>query len=120
MPLRLLLVDDDPRFRAMARRLLVAEGVDVVGEVEDSAGVAAAVALTQPDVVLLDIGLPDRSGPEVARRLLDAGCSAAVILISTRDVEDGRRLAAGVASGYLPKEDLSLRAILELTEITPV
>jgi DNA-binding NarL/FixJ family response regulator len=70
--------------------------------------------------VLLDIGLPDTTGPEVARRLLEAGGRSAVILISTRDVEDGRRMAAGVAAGYLPKEDLSLRAILDLTGTTPV
>ncbi len=117
VPLRILLVDDDLRFRAMAIRLLIADGVDIVGEVENGAGVAAAVALTQPDVVLLDIGLPDIAGNEVARRLRQDGASVVVILISTRDAEDGRRMAAGVAAGYLPKEALSLRAILDVTEI---
>jgi CheY-like chemotaxis protein len=113
---RLVLVDDDRRFRAIARRALVAEGVDIVAEVDNGTEVAAAVQRWCPDVVLVDIGLPDIDGTEVARRLRDAGAGAAVILISTRDVDEGQRLADGLAAGYLPKEALSLTAILELSD----
>jgi CheY-like chemotaxis protein len=114
MSFRALLVDDDARFRAMARRVLVAEGVDVVAEVGQGAAVKAAVEHWRPDVVLLDIGLPDVDGLEVARRLrADAG-GPVVILISSREVAYGRQVAAGVAAGYVPKDQLSLATILEL------
>ena len=119
MPLRAVLVDDDERFRAMARRTLVAEGIEVVGESANGADASGAVAHWRPDLVLLDIGLPDVDGLEVARRLGAAGDGPVVILISTRDVDYGRRVAAGLAAGYLPKDELSLAAILEIVGSAP-
>ncbi len=62
MPLRVLLVDDDARFRATAARTLVADGVDVVAEVDNGLDVVGAAARWRPDVVLLDIDLPDIDG----------------------------------------------------------
>ena len=119
MALRALLVDDDARFRAMARRALVADGLDVVAEVGKGAEVGDAVALWRPDVVLLDIGQPDVDGLEVTRRLrAEPGCPV-VILISSRDVAYGRQVAHGVAAGYLPKDALSLAAVLEVFGQTP-
>jgi len=111
MALRVVLVDDDQRFRAMARRSLEAEGVEVLGEVERGIDVADAVEFWQPDVVLVDIRMPDVDGPEVARRLGRGAGASVVILISTLDVLSGRRLAEGVAAGYLPKDELTLDAI---------
>jgi CheY-like chemotaxis protein len=119
MALRVVLVDDDARFRAVARRALVADGVDVVAEVDDGADAVAAVTRWEPDVVLLDIGLPGISGLEVARRLRTDGAGPLVILISTRDVAYGDRVAAGLAAGYLRKAELSLQAILEVTHPVP-
>lgn len=116
MALRVVLVDDDDRYRAVARRSLVAEGVEIVAEVATGGEVVGVVAQWQPDVVLLDIGLPDIDGLEVARRLRGEGATATatVILISTRDVAYGCRVAAGLAAGYLPKAELSLPEILKL------
>lgn len=114
MPLRVLLVDDDDRFRAAACRALVAEGVEVVGEADNGLAVAATVAQCRPDVVLVDIGLPDIDGLEVARRLQQEQADPVVILISTRELSYGRRAAAGLAAGYLPKDRLCLAAILDL------
>jgi DNA-binding NarL/FixJ family response regulator len=114
MALRAVLVDDDDRFRAMARRLLESEGVEIVAEVATGGGVFDAVSRCQPDVVLLDIGLPDIDGTDVARQLRAEAAGVAVILISTREVEYGRRVALGIAAGYLPKDELSLAAITEL------
>lgn len=119
MALRVVLVDDDDRFRAVARRTLIADGVDVVAEVDDGADALAAVARWAPDVVLLDIGLPGIDGLEVARRLRAEGGGPVVILISTRDVAYGVRVAAGLAAGYLPKAELSLQAIVGLTHPLP-
>jgi DNA-binding NarL/FixJ family response regulator len=114
MPLRVLLVDDDARFRAVACRTLITEGVDVLAQVDNGRDAAAAVAQCRPDVVLLDIGLPDIDGLEVARRLRTEEAGPVVILISTRDAAYGRRVARGLAAGYLPKDRLSLQAILEI------
>lgn len=119
MALRVVLVDDDGRFRAVARRTLVAEGVEVVADVDDGAKAVAAIALWRPDVVLLDIGLPGMDGLEVARRLRAEEGGPVVILISTRDVAYGSRVATGLAAGYLPKAELSLAAITELAPSAP-
>ena len=120
MALRVLLVDDDARFRASARRTLVADGIDVVAEVENGADVVGAVAEWRPDVVLLDIGLPDIDGLDVARQLAAEVGGPVVILISTRDVDYGRRVAAGLAAGYVPKDELSRGRILEVTGPPPL
>jgi CheY-like chemotaxis protein len=114
MALRVVLVDDDPRFRAMARRALVADGVHVVAEVEHGEEVLDAVAHWRPDVVLLDIGLPGMDGLEVARQLLGHAGGPVVILMSSRDAVYGRCVADGLAAGYLRKDDLCLAAIFEL------
>lgn len=114
MALRVVLVDDDRRFREMARRALVAEGVDVVAVVQDGASATKAAHTWHPDVILVDVRMPGVDGPEVARRLREQAGGPAVILISTIDVEHGRRLAAGIAVGYLPKDELSLAAIQDL------
>jgi DNA-binding NarL/FixJ family response regulator len=114
MALRVLLVDDDERFRAAACRALAADGVDVVAQVDNGEDVVAASARCRPDVVLVDIGLPDIDGVEVARRLQTEQGGPVVILISTREAAIGTRMAAGVAAGYLTKDQLSVRAILEL------
>jgi CheY-like chemotaxis protein len=114
MPLRVVLVDDDERFRGLAQRMLVDDGVEVVAAIERGADAVEAVTTWQPDVVLVDVRMPDVDGPEVARRLRDAGVDAVVILISTIDRTSGRRLAEGLAAGYLPKDALSLAAIRKL------
>jgi DNA-binding NarL/FixJ family response regulator len=115
MSVRVLLVDDDDRFRELARRMLAADGVDVVAEVDNGEAVLDAVAVCGPDVVLLDIRMPGTDGLEVARRLQAQGNGPAVILISTCDPAYGRRAAAGLAAGFLPKEELSLAAICHIT-----
>jgi CheY-like chemotaxis protein len=119
MPLRVLLVDDDDRYRATALRMLIAEGVDDVAEVDRGADAVDAVAAWRPDVVLVDIRMPGVDGLEVARRIRHTHQGTPVILISTIDVEHGRRLAAGVAAGYLPKDQLSIALILELIGTAP-
>jgi DNA-binding NarL/FixJ family response regulator len=113
---RLLIVDDDRRFRAIARELLEADGFDVVGEADDgAAGIAAARAL-EPEVVLLDVQLPDLDGIEVARRLTGNG-GPTVILTSTRHASDyGSEVARSGARGFVPKDELSAERIASLCE----
>jgi DNA-binding NarL/FixJ family response regulator len=110
-----LIVDDHAGFRATARRLLESEGYAVVGEAEDGAAALAAVAELRPDVVLLDVQLPDIDGFEVSSRLARSRTPPAVILVSSRDGEDYGSLAAGSgARGFLAKGDLSGGALEEL------
>jgi DNA-binding NarL/FixJ family response regulator len=112
---RVLLVDDHAGFRATVRRWLETEGWTVVGEAADGeAALTAAVAL-RPDLVLLDIGLPDIDGFVVADRLAAAGMRD-IVLVSSRDRSAyAERIDASAAIGYLAKGDLDgdgLRAIL--------
>jgi two-component system response regulator EvgA len=112
----ILIVDDDPRFRTQARDVLEADGFVVVGVAVDGAsGLEAAQAL-QPDIVLLDIGLPDIEGFEVAKALAVDGPPPWVVLTSSRDARAyGRRLANG-SVGFIPKERISGAAIRALVE----
>jgi DNA-binding NarL/FixJ family response regulator len=113
----ILIVDDDPRFRAQARDVLAADGFVVIGEAVDGAsGLEAAQAL-QPDFVLLDIGLPDIEGFEVARALAGDGPPPLVVLTSSRDARAyGRRLTNGHFLGFIPKERISGSAIRALAD----
>jgi DNA-binding NarL/FixJ family response regulator len=110
-----LIVDDHADFRARTRALLEAEGFSVLGDVADgAAGVEAARAL-RPDVVLLDIGLPDIDGFEVARNLHAAGGAPVIVFISTRPAtEYGPQVAESGAAGFIAKEDLSGQAVTAL------
>src|SRR5215210_6667798 len=66
-PVRVLIIDQHPAFRRVARELLRLRGYAVVGEVDAAAEVVTAVARLAPDAVLLDIRLGDESGYAVAR-----------------------------------------------------
>jgi CheY-like chemotaxis protein len=103
-----LIVDDHPSFRLSARRMLEADGYVVVGEAADGeAGIAAARALS-PDLVLLDVQLPDIDGFEVAERLRAVGDSSVIVLTSTRESSDfGEQLAASPTQGFVTKGELS-------------
>ena len=88
MATSVLIVDDHPSFRLSARRMLEADGYTVVGEAEDGAAALAAVRELDPDLVLLDVQLPDLDGFEVAARLRAAGGRSAIVLTSTRERSD--------------------------------
>ena len=105
----LLIVDDHSGFRSFARALLEAQGYVVIGEANDGASALDAVAALDPDVVLLDVALPDIDGFEVCDRLLARDPDRpAVVLTSTRDASSFRkRLAASGAKGFIAKSDLS-------------
>jgi DNA-binding NarL/FixJ family response regulator len=103
-----LIVDDHPSFRASARRLLEAEGFDVIGEAGDGHAAIAAAQQLQPDLVLLDVQLPDINGFEVAARLADLGLRSAVVLTSSRNpAEYGPLVTDTVVRGFVPKAELS-------------
>ena len=116
MAATVLIVDDHPGFRAAARRLLELEGYVVVGEAEDGMTALNAVHELRPEVVLLDVQLPDLTGFDVARRLLSAnGSSPAVVLVSSRDRCDyGSQIEECGARGFIGKGDLTGAAVRAL------
>ena len=110
-----LLVDDNAGFRARARRVLEAEGFAVVAEAADGRSAIEAAGRHRPEVVLLDVRLPDMSGLEVAERLAEEPDPPAVVLTSTYDVADlGARVARCGARGFVPKAELSGEAVSAL------
>jgi DNA-binding NarL/FixJ family response regulator len=114
MPLRCLMVDDSDAFLETAGALLDREGVTVVGVASSTAEALWQARALQPDVILVDIGLGDESGFDLARLLVrdGQGGSAKVILISTRDEADYMELIAeSPAAGFLAKSELSARGI---------
>lgn len=113
----ILIIDDDPRFRMQARDLLEADGFVVIGEAPDGASGLEAAQSLRPDFVLLDIGLPDVEGFEVAHDLAIDGPPPLVVLTSSRDARAyGRRLANGDALGFIPKELISGASIRALVD----
>lgn len=113
----ILIVDDDPRFRAQARDVLEADGFVVIGEAVDGASGLDAARALRPDYLLLDIGLPDVEGFEVAKTLAVEGPPPWVVLTSSRDARAyGRRITNGHALGFIPKERISGAAIRGLVE----
>ena len=110
-----LIVDDHAAFRESAAALLEAEGFAVVGEAADGGGAIAQAERLRPEVVLLDIQLPDLDGFAVAERLASGSDPPVVVLISSRDAAAyGTRLEAAVAQGFLPKRELSGSALAAL------
>lgn len=113
MAVRVLIVDDSASFRWWARKLLASGGMEVIGEEATGRGALATAVLLRPDVVLLDIGLPDLDGFTVCRRLHDANLR--VVLCSVRARPNfGDRIAQCGASGFLAKERISAAALMAL------
>jgi DNA-binding NarL/FixJ family response regulator len=115
VPMSVLIVDDHPSFRATARALLEEEGYQVVGEAENGVRALRAAHELRPDLVLLDVQLPDFDGFEVASRLTRNGSGPIVILTSSRDFSDfGELVAQSGATGFVPKAELSGAALAAL------
>ena len=112
---RAIVVDDHPAFRASARRLLELTGYEVVGEASDGASGVALAREQEPELVLLDIALPDMSGFDVADELAEGPSS--IVFVSSRDQGDfGRRAEQSGALGFIPKDRLSEESLLAVVK----
>jgi DNA-binding NarL/FixJ family response regulator len=112
-----LIVDDHIGFRSTARTVLEAEGFQVVGEAGDGAEAVELAGRLQPDVVLLDVQLPDMDGFEIAARLDVNGHRPAIVLTSSRDAaEFGGLIERSRVRGFVPKAELSGRRLAALLE----
>ena len=106
MTLRVVLVDDQALVRAGLRMVVESEpGIEVVGEAGDGREAVEVVTASAPDVVLMDVRMPDVDGIEATRRLVAAGSPSKVLVLTTFDLDElvYTALQAG-ASGFLLKE----------------
>lgn len=111
----MLIVDDHAGFRTLARRLLDGDGWSVVGEAPDGASGVEAATRLHPELVLLDLNLPDGSGLDVAQRLAEVEPGAQVVLTSTHEEEELDALARERhARGFVPKRRLSRDALVAM------
>jgi DNA-binding NarL/FixJ family response regulator len=110
-----VIVDDHPSFRASARNFLEDEGFVVVGEADTGASALDLARRLAPDLVLLDVVLPDLDGLEVAEQLADG--RSKVVLVSSRNPRDfGARFRRTRAVGFLSKDELSGEALNALLQ----
>jgi CheY-like chemotaxis protein len=116
MATSVLVVDDDPSFLSLAMRVLDGIGVEVVATAEDAAAGIAAANATRPEAVLVDVGLPDRDGIDLASELVALPWRPRVVLTSTDrdavnaiDARDGDREIP-----FVPKEELASEPLRRL------
>jgi DNA-binding NarL/FixJ family response regulator len=115
MPTSVLLVDDDPAFRGLARRILSAAGLGVIGEAGTVAAATAAALDLRPDAALVDVGLPDGDGISLATALTALPWSPRVVLTSTDpDAASPADVRRSGADGFVPKSDLPNVSLLQL------
>ena len=107
MSIRVLLIDDDPSFCLLARRVLGASGLDVIGEADTAADGAAAAQRLRPDAILVDVGLPDRDGVNLAGELSALPWGPRVVLCSSDpDAIKPDAARRHGARGFVRKHDL--------------
>jgi DNA-binding NarL/FixJ family response regulator len=115
MAATVLIVDDHAGFRLSARRMLEADGFTVVGEAATGREGVGAARDTRPDIVLLDVYLPDGSGFDFADEIAGLDLPPAVVLTSSHDREDfGASLPRTSARGFVPKGELCGPALAAL------
>lgn len=105
MKIRLLLVDDHAVVRTGLRMMLEGENdFEIVGEAENATEALNQISSLEPEVVLMDIGLPDMSGIEATRKIKQLAPETAIVALTIHEDEEYffKMLEAG-ASGYVPK-----------------
>ena len=112
---RVIIVDDHAGFRLSAKRLLEAEGYDVIGEAEDGAGAVTCARELTPDLMIVDVHLPDTDGFALATELAALVPRPQVVLVSSHDASDfGPLVKQSQALGFVSKSDLSGEALARL------
>jgi len=105
---RALLVDDSPRFLDAARRFLTAQAMEIVGEAHTGQEALGLIDVLAPDLVLLDLELPDVDGLSVLRLIKARPDAVRVIIVTIHDQDEYRAAAAAAgADGFVPKRELT-------------
>jgi len=119
MSTRVLVVDDDPGFRSLAKRLLERAGLSIAGEADTVKRAMEAVLALEPPAVLLDVSLPDGDGLTLARELTQLPWRPRVVLISSDpDAAGGGGLDRSGAAAFIPKDKLTDVALQRAFTIT--
>ena len=109
------MVDDDPVFRGLARRILTACGLVVVGEAQTVAEAIDAADRVRPDAALVDVGLPDGDGIALARRLAALPWRPRVVITSSDpEAAASDDLQQGGVAGFVPKDELPNAPLAQL------
>jgi DNA-binding NarL/FixJ family response regulator len=118
MPAILLLVDDDPIFRSLASDILRDLGIENVLHAATAAAAVDRARDVRPDAVLVDVGLPDRDGIDLARELAALPWRPAIVLISA-DRDTAARIESGANGGlpFVPKDELPNAPLLHLLQL---
>ena len=112
MACTVVIVDDHADFRARATEMLEAAGYEVVGSCPDGRSALTAISVLRPDVVLLDVQLPDIDGFAVTEQVERWSGGPVVVLISTREgVDYGGRIVRSGATGFIRKTELSAQSL---------
>jgi two-component system nitrate/nitrite response regulator NarL len=112
-----LIVDDHHGFRGYAARLLRAGGFEVIGEAKDGSSALMAARRLEPELVLLDVLLPDMSGFAVAEELAGDSSGPQIVLISSRSASElGAALEESRADGFIAKGELTVEAVVALAD----
>ena len=107
MSTSVLVIDDDPGFRALAVRVLAGMGLAIVGEAHDVASGTEAAERLRPQAALVDVGLPDGDGVELARVIAGLPWAPRVVLTSSdHDAATDSDARAIGAAGFIAKDDL--------------
>ena len=107
MTTSVLVIDDDPGFRALAVRVLAGMGLAVVGEAHDIASGTDAANRLRPQAALVDVGLPDGDGVALARVIAGLPWSPRVVLTSSdRDATTDADARSAGAAGFIVKDDI--------------
>ena len=115
MALRCLIIDDSEDFLASARRLLEAQGLEVVGSATSRAEAVRLVDELEPDIALVDVELGEEDGIALADDLVVRAPETGVVLISSHDRSElSELLSESRAAGFLPKTDLGVPALRSL------
>jgi DNA-binding NarL/FixJ family response regulator len=115
MSCSVLVVDDDPKFRGIARRMLAAFGLDVAGEAESAETAISAANRLRPDAMLVDVGLPDRDGVELAGELAKLPWRPRIVLTSSNaEAASAKDLEQSGAAAFVPKSELPNAALGQL------
>jgi DNA-binding NarL/FixJ family response regulator len=110
-----LVVDDDPEFRALAARLLAASGLTVVGEADSISAALCAADRLQPSAVLVDAELPDGDGISLARELSALPWRPRIVLISIDpDIATADNARRAGAEAFLNKVELAKAPLAQL------